>query len=169
MSRPNIYLIGMPSSGKSTLGKPLAKALRYQFVDMDEWIESQEGLWISEIFQLKGEAFFREKERETLRKFPLNQGFVIATGGGTPCFFDNMDYIKATGKSIFLDVSPEQLWTRMLKSESNHRPLFDTKNMEQLRIDLQTRYRQRLPFYQRADLCVEGNIEVEHLLMLLSL
>ena len=90
----NIYLIGMPSSGKSTLGKELARNLGYSFTDMDKLIETREQKTISEIFSGQGESHFRELEKKILYGFQPDQSMVIATGGGVPCFNDNMEFIK---------------------------------------------------------------------------
>ena len=102
----NIFMIGMPSSGKSTLGKQIAKALSYEFIDLDQKIEFSEGKKIADIFSLHGEEYFRKIEAEQLRKIPVNSRIIIATGGGTPCFHDGINYIKENGWSIFLDVPP---------------------------------------------------------------
>ncbi|MFC0186229.1 shikimate kinase [Pseudarcicella hirudinis] len=165
----NIFLIGMPSSGKSTLGKQLAKALNYQFVDMDELIERAENKTIPEIFNLNGEEYFRKAESEILRQFHPDQGLVIATGGGVPCFFDNMTFIKSTGVSVFLNVEPVDLIKRLRKSDANNRPLIN-KNLkeDELFEELQNRYNHRLPYYAQADIKIDGNIEVEQLMWLLD-
>ena len=165
----NIFLVGMPSSGKSTLGRQLAKAIGYQFVDMDELIERHENQSIPEIFKWKGENYFREVESMILKKFLPNQKVVIATGGGVPCFFDNMDFIKAQGISIFLNVQPEDLAKRIKMSDANNRPLINKQsNNMALLDDIRKRYEARLPHYMRADLKVDGSIDVEQLLWLLD-
>src|SRR6185503_20434689 len=98
-----IFLLGLPGSGKTTLGKELSNALRLPFVDLDSEIERLEGKKISEIFAANGEEYFRNLESSELRKRCTSKGeFVMATGGGTPCFFDNMEWINRAGKSIFL-------------------------------------------------------------------
>ena len=85
-----IYLIGLPGSGKTTLGKQVAKALNLTFIDMDEKIEQTEGKSISEIFSKEGEAYFRDIERAMLHQVAQEENCIISTGGGAPCFFDNM-------------------------------------------------------------------------------
>lgn len=165
----NIFLVGMPSSGKSTLGRQLAKAIGYKFVDMDELIERHENQTIPEIFKWKGENHFREVESVILKQFTPNQKLVIATGGGVPCFFDNMDFIKANGTSVFLNVQPEDLFKRIKLSDANNRPLIDKSNNNQALLeDIKKRYDTRLPFYMRADIKIDGNIEVQQLLWLLD-
>ena len=165
----NIFLIGMPSSGKSTLGRQLARSLDYQFVDMDDLIVNQEISTISEIFKYKGEDYFRQVESKILKGIKPNQKLLVATGGGVPCFFDNMDFIKANGTSIFLNVLPEDLLKRIQKSEVNNRPLIDKKKSNELLLnELQERYESRLKFYERADIQVDGSVEVEQILWLLE-
>jgi shikimate kinase len=165
----NIFLIGMPSSGKSTLGRLLAKALNFTFVDMDERIEVKEVSSIPDIFKLKGEDYFRKVESEVLKQIKPNQQLVISTGGGVPCFFDNMEFIKANGTSIFLDVPPAILAKRIMNSTANNRPLIDkNKSENEVLQDIESRYQNRLKFYQQADLQVDGEIEVEHLIWLLE-
>lgn len=165
----NIFLIGMPSSGKSTLGRHLAKRIEYKFIDMDELIEKQELMSVQEIFKYKGEEYFRKVESRVLKEIPVDQKLVIATGGGVPCFFDNIDYIKANGTSIFLNVQPEDLLKRIQKSDINHRPLINKNTTDtELLNSLQERCAYRLPFYQQADIQIDGNIDVDQLLWILD-
>lgn len=165
----NIFLVGMPSSGKSTLGRQLAKAIGYKFVDMDELIERHENQTIPEIFKWNGENYFREIESKILKQFSPNQKLVIATGGGVPCFFDNMDFIKANGTSVFLNVQPEDLFKRIKLSDANNRPLINKSSGNQaLFEDIKKRYETRLPYYMRADIKIDGSIEVQQLLWLLD-
>jgi shikimate kinase len=121
----NIFMLGMPSSGKSTLGRQLAKKIGYEFLDLDYKIELAEGKKVPEIFSIHGEEYFRKIEGEQLRKIPKDSKLVIATGGGTPCYQDGMSYIKENGLSVFLDVRPEQIASRMKISKRNNRPLID--------------------------------------------
>ena len=165
----NIFLIGMPSSGKSTLGRQLAKRLDYQFIDMDELIINQELSTIAEIFKYKGEDYFRKIESKILKGIKANQKLLVATGGGVPCFFDNMDFIKVNGTSIFLNVPPEDLLKRIQKSEGNNRPLIDKKKSNEVLLnELRERYKYRLKFYEQADIQIDGSIEVEQILWLLE-
>lgn len=165
----NIFLIGMPSSGKSTLGRHLAKRLSYKFVDMDEMIEKQELMTVQEIFKHKGEDYFRQIESKTLKSIEANQQLVIATGGGVPCFFDNIDYIKQNGTSVFLNVQAEDLLKRIQKSDINNRPLINKNTTdESLLKSLQERCAYRLPYYQQADIQIDGNIDVDQLLWILD-
>ncbi len=158
-----IYLLGMPSSGKSTLGRGLARVLNVPFVDMDKRIEAREGATIPELFSLKGEDYFRKVESAVLKSLPTDEGQVISTGGGVPCFFDNMDFILAHGLSIFLDVPPATLLERLLRTRKDDRPLYRKTSPEDLLATLQATYQARLPFYRRAHLVVSGETTVEQL------
>lgn len=165
----NIYLIGMPSSGKSTLGKELAKNLGFSFTDMDKLIETREQKTISEIFSTQGETHFRELERKTLHGFQPDQSMVIATGGGVPCFFDNMDYMKKHGISVFLNVELNDLAKRLYKAQGNNRPLLDKSQSEEAVIaTIKKTFEERLPFYKQADIQVDGEISVNQLLWLIE-
>ena len=146
----------MPSSGKTTLGKELARHIRYRFVDTDRLIVKQEGLEISEIFAQKGENYFRELERDILLAIRPDSKLIVSTGGGMPCFFDNMDYIKAQGISVFLNVEPESLYKRMKHNNSESRPLYQPTD-ENLLQNLRQKHQDRLPFYSRADIVLQGN------------
>ena len=165
----NIYLIGMPSSGKSTLGKELARNLSYTFTDMDKLIETREQKTISEIFSNQGEAHFRELEKKTLQGFPPDQSMVIATGDGAPCFHDNMQFIKNNGVSVFLNVELDDLAKRLYKAQGNNRPLLDKSQSEEAVIaSIKKTYEERLPFYKQADIQVDGEINVSQLLWLID-
>lgn len=154
-SMKNIFLIGMPSSGKSTLGKRIADALQCRFVDTDKLIIREEGRSIAEIFAQSGEAYFRESERRVLRTIRPGAGLVISTGGGMPCFHENMEYINATGVSVFLDVPVDILVRRMLSHAQEDRPLHSPNDPELLE-NLTQRYITRLPIYSKANIIISG-------------
>lgn len=121
----NIYLMGYMGSGKSTIGRVLAQSLDYNFIDFDTYIESEEGRTILEIFQEKGEIYFRKKESLYLKQFidSKQSNTIIALGGGTPCYGMNLERIKNTDvKSIYLNTSVEEL-TKRLWLERTKRPL----------------------------------------------
>ncbi|MCF0068981.1 shikimate kinase [Dyadobacter sp. CY261] len=162
----NIILVGMMSSGKTTLGKKLARALNYQFVDLDKLIEKDQGMEISAIFVQHGEAYFREVESRILKETALQKGIVLASGGGTPCFFDNMDIIRHMGISIFLDVPAADLARRIENHGKDDRPILS--GTTSLVDTLQSRITDRLPFYTQADLTLKGEIDVRHLLEVIS-
>ena len=163
----NIFMLGMPSSGKSTLGRQLAKKIGYEFVDLDHKIEVIEGKKISEIFNLEGEAYFRKAEAEQLRKIDPESKVVVATGGGTPLFNNNLDFIKENGISIFLDVKPEELSKRMRSSRRNNRPLLDI-TAESLEKDLKKIYDERIDVYKEAHIIIEGDTDADTILWILD-
>ncbi|WP_337044801.1 shikimate kinase [Emticicia sp. 17c] len=163
----NIFLVGMPSSGKSTLGRQLAKSLGYEFIDLDARIETAEGKKISEIFALNGEEYFRKIENQQLKKIQKDMRLVVATGGGVPCFLDGLEYIKANGISIFLDVKPDRLLERMQVSKKNERPLYDLENKDLLSV-LTEKYNERLPFYTQADITIEGDTDPNAILWIIE-
>lgn len=163
----NIFLIGMPSSGKSTLGRQLAKSLGYEFIDLDARIETTEGKKIAEIFALNGEEYFRKVENQQLKKVQKDSKLIIATGGGVPCFYDGMEYIKNNGISIFLDVKPAMLVERMKVSKKNERPLFDLES-KNLLAQITEKYNDRLKFYQQADITIEGDTDPESILWIID-
>lgn len=159
----NIFLIGMPSSGKSTLGKRIAQALHYRFVDTDRLIVKEEGRSIADIFAQSGEEYFREAERRVLRTIRPGGSLVVSTGGGMPCFHDNMSYINATGVSVFLDVPVTVLYNRMLAHAQHDRPLYPHDDPHLL-TSLQERYQNRLPFYRQATIRIAGEPDEEEVL-----
>lgn len=160
-------MLGMPSSGKSTLGRQLAKELNYEFIDLDKKIELAEGKKISEIFNLEGEEYFRKVESEQLKKIELDSKLVIATGGGTPCNGTNMDFIKENGISVFLDVKPNKLEERMRNSKKNNRPLYNLDS--EILLDTLTKtYDDRIETYKRADIVIEGDTDANTIMWILD-
>lgn len=144
-----IYLIGYMGSGKSTLGRRLSKHLGLQFVDMDHFIEQRFHKTIPQIFEQEGEEEFRKKERKVLEELSGFTDIVIATGGGAPCFFDNMELMNETGITVYLDIDPEILAERLLKSKTE-RPLVKGKSKEELVKYIDTTLKKREVFYNRA-------------------
>lgn len=145
-----IFLIGMPGSGKSTFGKLLADKLFLPFVDLDKEIEKSEEKTIEEIFAEKGESYFRQVEADQLRLVCSQQhSFLLATGGGAPCFHNSLSYMKEAGKTIFLDVAVETLFERI--QSSTNRPLLQLQTDKELIDRLKEMREERLPVYQQAD------------------
>jgi shikimate kinase len=148
-----IFLIGYMGSGKTTIGRQIAKALFRPFVDLDQLIEEEEGRTISRIFAERGEAAFREMERDYLRKAVAQTNAVISTGGGAPCFFDNMAFMNAQGLTVFFDLSPEELLNN-LRNAGNGRPLIADKTDEELLKLIPEMLAKRNLFYSQAKLRV---------------
>ncbi len=147
-----IFLIGFMCSGKTTLGRLLAERAGCGFVDLDEYIVEQQGKSVNAIFDECGEAGFREIERRALHEMAESEGrAIIAAGGGTPCFFDNMEYINSRGKSVYLYSTQEELLRRVEKYSSS-RPLLKGKSRDELREYIAVTLGRREKFYNMATL-----------------
>lgn len=144
-----IYLIGYMGCGKSTLGRRLSEYLGLQFVDMDHYIEMRNHKTIPKIFAEEGEQEFRKKERKALDELSEFTDTVIATGGGAPCFFDNIDVMNKTGKTIYINIDPTILADRLLKSKTE-RPLIKGKSKEELIAFIDENLQKRNRFYKQA-------------------
>ena len=127
-----IYLIGFMGSGKTTAGKKLARKLAYNFVDLDSLIESETGMSIQNYFGEFGEEKFRLLEQKTLKSTFAFKNTVVSTGGGAPCFFNNIDEINSKGLSIYLKADINLIISR-LQGGKNKRPLIKNKNEGELK------------------------------------
>jgi shikimate kinase len=152
-----IFLIGMMGSGKTTVGQILAEKLDFEFVDLDVFLSNKEQMSIDGIFSLKSAAYFRIKEQLALIEVSSSPKTVIATGGGTPAFFNNMELMQERGTIIYLDCEVDSLVVR-LKDDDN-RPLLNGKTSKQKRETIQKLIEERNPYYQQADYIVNGNHE----------
>jgi len=163
-----IVLIGFMGSGKSTLGKKLANQLNYQFIDLDKVVEEKSGLTISEIFETKGEASFRELETEELKNIlSTNQKIVLAVGGGTPCFNNNIGLINESSLSIYIKYNAGILTSRLINAKTE-RPLISNKPKEELEQFVKELLEKREGFYLKSKKVIEGNnITVNQLMKLL--
>ena len=151
------FIVGMPSSGKSTIGKLLSRQLFTEFIDLDELIVQHEGISITDIFQKKGESYFRELERQILmEQLSRNgSGYVLATGGGTPCFFDNMDLMNQHGVTIFINVPIEDLFQKLQKKGTQKSPLLQNKSSEELLLELQSKFDERKKYYAESQIILK--------------
>lgn len=155
-------------SGKSHLGWKLANHLRVQFVDMDNYIEERNCKTIPQIFAQEGEAEFRNKERKALEELSEFTDIVIATGGGAPCFFDNIDLMNETGKTIYLNIDPAILADRLLKSKTD-RPLIKGKSRDELIIFIDDTLKKRNEFYAQAKFQItEPDFDLDELQKMIS-
>ncbi|WP_462252766.1 shikimate kinase [Ekhidna sp.] len=147
-----IFLIGLPGAGKTTMGLDLSVHLGIQFVDLDQDIEKDLKLSVSDIFEQKGEAHFRQLEKHQLDKVIGDlDSFVMATGGGTPCFFDNLEIMKRAGQVIYIDTPISEIEKRLVLDTT--RPLMKSNSLKDL-------YRKRKGWYNQADHTIQVYKEV---------
>ena len=144
-----IVLMGYMGSGKTAMGKYLNRMLGLKTIDLDKYIEHIEEMSVSEIFRRYGEGGFRELERKMLHEVAEFEDVVVSTGGGTPCFFDNMEYMNDCGDTVFLDVEPAVLFRR-LRVAKQQRPLLANKSDEELMYFICEALQKRHPFYSKA-------------------
>lgn len=144
-----IILVGYMGSGKTTIGRQLAMALGVSFYDLDWYIEMRFHRTVAQIFAERGEEGFREIERNMLHEVAEFEDVVLSCGGGTPCFFDNMDYLNLMGQTVYLKASPEVLAAH-LKMGKVERPLIKGKSDEELLVYIRQSLQQREPFYSKA-------------------
>jgi len=123
-----VFLIGYMGSGKSTIGYELSKMMKCSFLDLDLLIEEKVGMSISDMFDQKGEFFFREKERDVLTNYNFSSRSIIATGGGTPCFFGNQNFMNSIGHTIYLKISYHALVNRL--KDDKKRPLLYNQKLK---------------------------------------
>ena len=151
-----IFLIGYMGSGKSTLGRNVGRIAGIPFIDLDAYIESRFHSSVKEIFAEKGEDGFRDIERRMLHEVGEFQDVIIACGGGTPCFFDNMEYMNRVGVTVFLDTSLPKLHTRLMRGR-HKRPLIADKDEQQLRHFIVKALEARRPYYSEARITFRGD------------
>ena len=150
-----IFLIGFMGCGKTTLGRKLAARLGYTFYDLDHLLEEQSGMSVAEYFSNFGETAFRLAESEILKNTAYSENAVISTGGGLPCFFDNMDWMKAQGTTVYIKLSPKTLAGR-LEHGKEERPLLRHKHGEELINFISEKLAERESFYMQAQVIADG-------------
>ncbi len=159
----NIFLIGFMGSGKSTIGRMLAKALNSLFLDTDDWIEEHTQKSIPEIFSSQGEEYFRLLEKKALEHLATGTGQIIATGGGMPCFYDNIKTMNQYGITIYLRMEPKDLLQR-LRNETAKRPLLHNKSEEELLGWMDLKIKERNLYYEQATFIIDAHQEKEWIL-----
>ena len=151
-----IFLIGFMGSGKTHWGRVWAKENGVDFYDLDELIEKEERRSVTAIFEENGEHYFREKETEELKNFAEKENFLLACGGGAPCFNDNMQWMNDNGTTVYLSASPQYLFEKVI-AEKDKRPLIKNLNAEELLSFIQQKLKEREPFYKQAKFTLPAN------------
>ena len=149
-----LFLIGYMGAGKTTIGRKLAQDLNLSFIDLDWYIEQRYHKSINELFAESGETGFREIEQKIMHEVSDFENVVISTGGGAPCFLDNMQYMNQKGVTVYLQLTPLQLFER-LKTGKKNRPLLKDKTDEELLQFITDMLEKRNPFYQQAQIIFE--------------
>lgn len=144
-----IFLTGYMGAGKTTLGKALASKLNIPFIDLDWYMEERLHKSVGELFSEKGEDGFRELERRMLHEVAEFENVIISTGGGAPCFFDNMEFMNHKGQTVFLNVRPDVLFRR-LRVAKQQRPILQNKKDDELKDFIVNALKQREQFYTQA-------------------
>ena len=163
-----IYLIGFMGSGKTHWGRRLGTKLNLPFYDLDTVISEAENKTVAEIFAAQGEEYFRYQEKETLERISADQeSFILSCGGGTPCFFNNIEFMKKNGKVVWLNTSIDML-TERLQKERMTRPLISEVDEDDLRRYIIRKLSERRMYYQQADVTVgEENTNLDELIHIL--
>ncbi|GLR16493.1 shikimate kinase [Portibacter lacus] len=159
-----IYLLGFMGSGKSTLGRELAKQLNFSFNDLDDMIEEYCQCTIADLFTNLGEDHFRLIETKILKHTQNLEHAVISLGGGTPCFNDNMDFVNQNGKSIYLQIKPEVLVERLINEKAKRPLISQAQNKIDLEKLISTKLSARSQFYEEAHHIVDGNASIDKII-----
>jgi shikimate kinase len=152
-----IIIIGYMGAGKTTVGKALSKELNIPFYDLDWYIENRMRQTVKEIFDQRGEEGFRKIEHNMLHEVAEFEDVIISCGGGTPCFFDNMDYMNQQGETLYLKASPEVLYGH-LKMGRTVRPLLLNKTPEEVQAFIREQLEKRSPYYSKAKHTLDVNL-----------
>ena len=148
-----IFLIGYMGAGKTTVGKVLSRQLELSFIDLDHYIEGRYHKTVGQLFAEKGEDAFRDIERRMLREVAAFEDVLVSTGGGAPCFFDNMELMNGAGVTVYFKLAPEKLAARLEHGKAK-RPLLRGKSQQELVEYIRENLERREPFYSRARLIV---------------
>lgn len=164
-----VFIVGFMGSGKTTWGKKLAEKTGRLFIDLDEYIVSSAGMPISEYFKEHGETAFRELESHTLKCLPSSQPAVVSTGGGTPCYFDNMAWMNEHGMTIYFHLPVKALWHRLMQTDITTRPALRGLSGEELLDHISAKLAEREPYYQQASYTVNQlSLQLEDLVRMIG-
>lgn len=146
-----IFLIGFMGSGKTHWGRLWADQKGIAFFDLDKMIEEEEKKTIAGIFETKGEVYFRKKETEILKRFEKETNYILACGGGAPCYYDNIKWMNDTGTTIYLCATPKYIYDRVLV-EKDKRPLLKNLTPGELFLFIEQKLKEREPIYKQAQI-----------------
>ena len=159
------FITGYMGSGKSTAGKKLSAKLGYEFIDLDKFIETEYQQTIPEIFSTKGETEFRAMEHNALKKLIEKDNIVVACGGGTPCYYNNMELMNNHGNTVYLKMSADSLVHRLMDAKEK-RPLVANKSEAELRTFVNRQLEKREDFYHQAQYTVKGkDLDIDELVL----
>jgi len=164
-----IFITGYMGAGKSSAGRKIARRLGFEFIDMDDEFERLQGVPVSEYLLEEGEELFREKERDLLKEICSREGsLVVSTGGGTPCFYNNMELINRSGISVYLEMHPKLLAVRLGEAKEE-RPLLNELKGGRLIQKISIHLEERKPFYEKALITVKGeNLDLAGLIEMIN-
>lgn len=149
-----IFFVGFMGSGKSTWGKLTAEKMGIPFLDLDDMVEKRVNMKINDIFGRKGESYFRKIEAVCLRELHELEHFILACGGGTPCYYDNMSMMNSLGVTVWMNTPVQVMATRLLE-EAEHRPLVRGLSPDQLQEFIDDKLEERLQYYSQAQLVID--------------
>jgi len=155
------FLNGFMGSGKSHWGKIWAAQYKLGFVDLDGAIEADEGKSVVDIFESKGETYFRDVEADKLREMGALKNTIVACGGGTPCFKDNMQWMKENGITVYISATPDEILRRLAKGQEQ-RPLIKKLNQAELLFFIEQKLKERESFYKQANIILPSADITEH-------
>lgn len=166
-SHTHIFFIGFSGSGKTTIGRKIAKRLGFSFYDLDGAIEHESGIKISDIFREKGEEYFRKLESSCLQKVIKNKFTVVSCGGGTPVYNNNMQIMNESGVTVYLKMNPKALCYRLERSK-NKRPLLASYEGNELVQQVEAILKKREPFYNQAKIKIDADkLDITELMRLI--